>query len=307
MSSSTDAAASLRPAAEIQPFPKMAHGLAFSRDGQHLLVTGMEPSVQVWKTSNWTLARQFVAHENAVTVARLLREDSLLVTASSDNTAKVWRYPETELVHTFADHKKTVSDAVAAPDGKTLATHSYDGRVRLYDLESGALKATLKGHPKNGTNLRFSPDGAWLASGGLGDEVIVWSATDGALVQRLPGHDTVTSVLGWRDGALLTLDYAGVLREWEAGNWALRRTVALELPFPAGQSFAPHAPVLALAAPYTIAFFDTGTWERIETLPLKLKGVYGLAWSPDGSLLANSAADGRVRIWRSADLHLQPR
>lgn len=290
------------PAAEIQPFAKMAHGLAFTRDGSQLLVSGMEPSVKVWSTDGWSLVHEFVAHGNAITALRLLRDDSLLVTASSDNTAKVWSYPATELLHTLADHKKTVSDAAASADGRLLATHSYDGRVRLFDLESGALLATLKGHAKNGTNVRFSPDGAWLASGGLGEEVIVWSVADGTPVQRLGGHSTVTSVLGWREGALLTLDYDGVLRLWESGSWRLRATVPLEIPFPAGHSFAPHAPVLAVAAPHTIAFFNTTNWERMETLALKVKGVYGLAWSPDGALLANSAADGRVRIWHSADL-----
>lgn len=304
MSTNSQAAAAVSPAAEIQPFPKMAHGLAFTRDGQELITTGMEPVVKVWRTSDWSLARDVTAHGNAVTAARLLRGDTLLVTCSSDNTAKVWSYPGLETLRTLSGHKKTVTDATLSPDGKTLATTSYDARVHLYDLDSGALDKVLKGHAKNGTNLRFSPDGAFLASGALGAEVIVWSPGDGTLVKRLGGHATVTSVLGWSDGALMTLDYEGVLREWEVDTWLLRRVIPLEIPAPAGSSFAPNTPLWAVSAPHTIAFFDTRTWERLETLALKVKGIYGLAWSPDGSLLANSAADGRVRIWRTADLQL---
>jgi hypothetical protein len=29
-----------------------------------------------------------------------------------------------------------------------------------------------------------------------------------------------------------------------------------------------------------------------------VKGVYGLAISPDGRYLANAAADGKVRVWQ---------
>jgi WD40 repeat protein len=46
-----------------------------------------------------------------------------------------------------------------------------------------------------------------------------------------------------------------------------------------------------------IAGYALHEGKQILEIPLSIKGVYGLALSPDGSLLANAGADGNVRIW----------
>ena len=47
------------------------------------------------------------------------------------------------------------------------------------------------------------------------------------------------------------------------------------------------------------AVYSTGPFERIGAATTKVKGMYGVAFSPDGSLLAAASADGKTRVWRA--------
>ena len=97
---------------------------------------------------------------------------------------------------------------------------------------------------------------------------------------------------------LLTYDDSGVLRAFRSTDGELPREIPLELPAISAMRVAPDAALLATFAPPTRALFDPLSGERIETISLKIKGVYGVAWGPGGEQIACSAADGRVRIWQ---------
>ena len=48
---------------------------------------------------------------------------------------------------------------------------------------------------------------------------------------------------------------------------------------------------------YTIALHDIHTGELIRILTGHKEGIYGLAFSPDGTTLASGSGDGTVMIW----------
>jgi WD40 repeat protein len=286
----------------------MANCLCFTRDGR-LLTAGMGPEVKLWQPpdaggTEWSEVGRFAGHANAVTSLRLTADESRLITTSTDATTRVWDFPAGEPLRTLTGHKKTVTATSLSPDEALLATASYDTRVHLYDSATGVLRATLKGHARNALSVCFAPDGRLLASAGLGEEVLLWSVPDGAPLRRLGGHNTVTGLLGWRPvGAagsehLLTYDYAGTVRAWAPATGALIATWELELPAIAATAYAPDGRTLAATAPHTLALFDAGTFERLETISLKVKGVYGVAWSHAVDTLACAAADGKIRFWQ---------
>jgi WD40 repeat protein len=264
----------------------------------------MDPRIRLWNTLDWSLNSEIDGHANAVTRAIPTPNQQRLISTSSDRTTRICTFPAGAPIHIFSDHKNTVSDADISSDGSLLATGSYDSRILLYNLADYRLLATLKGHPKNISGVRFVPHTNLLASSGLGTDVVIWSIPDGKLLHRLPGHDTVSQIIGWGPTShhLRTIDYAGILRQWNVTTGALILDATLDLPQPSASAISPDGAVLAVTAPHTLALFRTSDWERLDTLTFKTKGIYGVTWSPNGDQLAIAAADGKLRIWQTADV-----
>ena len=67
-------------------------------------------------------------------------------------------------------------------------------------------------------------------------------------------------------------------------------------------AFAPRSDSVAVSADYLIQTYLIDDGKRVGRIELPLKGLYGVAISPDGKYIANAAADGKVRVWQLAGL-----
>ncbi len=184
-----------------------ARSLHLSRDGQSLLIGGLNPGLSLWNAQtlkpkqrlaenvNWPLAlRSSAASGDARYLAlapyhgagalwdwRALTRRALPLGASvflpgaapltvgAQGNALEWRrVPNGELWKKQSlTSKRGIEALAAAPDGKTLAVF-VDGEARLIGARSGQIKRKLP-QSEVTTVAAFSPDGQWLAAGG-GDE-----------------------------------------------------------------------------------------------------------------------------------------
>ncbi|HVS38820.1 MAG TPA: protein kinase [Gemmataceae bacterium] len=202
------------------------------------------------------------------------------------------------------DGIRVVTHGIAlSPDGRLLAASlELTGRgtptleVVLFDAATGALKARQAWPFAIFTDLRFSDDGALLACGGDGG-FVVYSTAHG-LPEIIGPMDTATSFGFGLEGRLLVVaSIAGGVKIWST---ATRRELA-SLSLPSGIDY--HANISAdgrwvyVANTWGAGIWDrAGTGERLE-LSGHAGGVPGIAFAPDGRLLASTSKDGTVRIW----------
>ena len=169
----------------------------------------------------------------------------------------------------------------------------------LWQAETGQQLAAIQALDKRTTAVVFSPDGSRLLVGGTGPIHRV-AVAERKKEGELSGHKVVVACFRRvsPDGTWLASTGAdGYLRLWSTRDWAEVRSARLERSGVFQVAFDPRSDSVTVAADYVIQSYSVNDGSIVDRIELPLKGLYGVAISPDGRYLANAAADGKVRVW----------
>jgi WD40 repeat protein len=180
--------------AELDLANGITGGLAFSPDGDHLIVavnpkpaddspSTSENLVRRWRTSDF-------AEQEAITTRTLgdteFTPDGESLLLAADSRIEVVDPATGEVRRTIATHPSAIRSVAISPDGRTVATTTTSETVvRLWNLADGALVARLTGHTVGLNEVQFSPDGRFLLSAGRDTDVGVWPVDPDAAVLRI--------------------------------------------------------------------------------------------------------------------------
>ena len=161
-------------------------------------------------------------------------------------------------------------EIAVSPDGTLLAaTHvDNDPDVYLYRLPGGELLDVVEAHTGSTIDIEFSRDGTILATAGVDGAARVWEIQNGKLREALAlrGHSNPVMSASFSGNAMKLVTVGE--RQQEARVWDVS---------PAGRG-----EVLTLPGPEKSGGFSGG-----------------IAFTPDGRLVAPSGPAGTVRVWNA--------
>jgi WD40 repeat protein len=184
-----------------------------------------------------------------------------IATSHRNGEVCVWRVADGQKTATFRGVAVVVNSLVFSPDGETLIISNRDPVVKLLHIPTGSVCGELRGHTGAIWSVAISDDGRFLASGGEDLMIKIWEMRTGSCLQ------TLTGVQGW----------VGSLA------FAPRQT--------------PTEPYRLASGERVVWIWDLQSEQPLHRLEGHAQGVFAVAFSPNGQVLASSATDHTLRLW----------
>lgn len=246
--------------------PGASFAVAFTRDGTHLLTSGLDESPQWW---------DLVARTN-------------------------------QPIPRYAGSMGSVSSVDLSPDRRTAALGHKDGTIQFLEISSGRDLGAWKGHADEVRSVAFSPRGDKLVSGGRDRSVAVWDvATRQKLGASGEHRGAVCTVAFSHDGKRMASGCgAGTIKLWDPAQVNRRSLASISYHQDAIRTlaFSPDGRTLASGSGDGMVKLWNVALQK-EAASFKHDGPVRLVvFSPNGNTLATVTDRGTLRLFRAATL-----
>lgn len=191
-----------------------------------------------------------------------------------------------------------ISSVAFLPDGTLLAGGSINGKILIWDPQSGKIRKTLRQNSSI-ESVAFSPDGKWLASGSTDLSVTIWNTSDWS-EEKIIQHEKpntgetthVRTVFFSPDGLyLFSLSNIYGVEILDTKNWRLVKNLGIATRGDGAISSNGEYFAVVSKDGNTVMVYDLKSFEIVFQPQFEESSWdhYGIAFSPDGTLLATQS------------------
>lgn len=258
------------------------------------------------------------------TVSSVWNSDgSIAASLLADGQVYIWDVNDLSVIDIWQSHTHMSTDIAWSPDDSKIAVGSWDNTVTIYSVEQQRQIAALS-EDRNGEilsnvgSLDWNPDSNRLLFS-TARSFIVWDVGSNEQLLQVHSNRTSGKIASWSPngqlmafGGVIPADWdipaQGAIYLWQTDAVRPLQTILIadygDLWF---YSFAWHPNDIWLASyndDQQIRIWDTSTGELITQLQgeerfglADIPSYNSLAWSTDGTMLADAGSNGGVNIW----------
>jgi eukaryotic-like serine/threonine-protein kinase len=283
------------------------NSVAVSPDGKMIVSGGNDGTIFGWDLEHLRSTDAFETLPRRVTSVEFLPDSQgMLSVNEEDGSVSLWTLDPLRESERLDGLGPNVTRIVLSPDGSRLYAGTHQGAIQVLDWATRLVITNLPGIPDR---FRWrGPDGPPGGPRGGGPPGPPGAGGPPGGPPGRPGMRDRRGPIALVDGGrtLVVSGLGSTIRLLDTTTW---RTNAQWKLNDNGPFFSPQLVVspderfLVVAGPPSnaVEFRDLRTGKVEATVPAQNQGISGLAFSPDGHILAASSFDGTVNLWDASD------
>lgn len=282
--------------------PGVPLALEIFPDGNRIAICESGGTVTTKDLTSPSDEKTFKGHTAGVDAIVVVPKTTQFISASRDRTIKFWDPHTSQESITFKLPSGYALSISYSPNGKLIAVGADNGSTYIFNSDSSQIAQSFTAHEHPVTSVVFSQNGQYLLTSSSREEKTrLWDLNSNEKPNQFPGAGPTISP----ESARIATIKSQQLHLWDASTGNHLHAFADAISNRKITQFSPdgayilaalHEPNEARDSQYTVRIWNASNADLIHDLPHGAD-ITEAVYSPDGTRIATSSYDSKLRIW----------